>query len=195
MLNKVVIIGLFAMALSSSLPARAQSIETLHSQGPYEPFAERMTAFGQLVGDWDLVVEYRQDDGSWQRTLGEWHFGWILQGRAIQDVWIAYRPGAMRGDHDSIMGYGTTIRVYDAQEDVWRVNWMGVLNHNYTRFLARVIGTEIIMEAGVEEGDPLQWVFHDITDSGFHWRAQTSADGGQTWTVVQRMTAVRRGTR
>lgn len=101
----------------------------------------------------------------------------------------------MRGDHDSIMGYGTTIRVYDAQEDVWRVNWMGVLNHNYTRFLARVIGTEIIMEADVEEGDPLQWVFHDITDNGFHWRAQTSADGGQTWTVVQRMTAVRRGTR
>lgn len=79
MLNKVVIIGLFAMALSSSLPARAQSIETLHSQGPYEPFAERMTAFGQLVGDWDLVVEYRQDDGSGSARW-EWHFGWILQG-------------------------------------------------------------------------------------------------------------------
>lgn len=195
MLNKLIAVFASALVFASCSTAGAQSIETLHANGPYEPYAERMTTFGRLVGDWDLLVEYRQDDGSWLSTLGEWHFGWVLQGRAIQDVWIAYRPGAPRGDQGAIMGYGATVRAFDADEDVWRVNWLGVLNHNYTRFVARARGDEIVMEADAEGGEPFQWVFYDITANGFRWRAQTSSDGGQTWTVVQRMTAVRRETR
>lgn len=110
------------------------------------------------------------------KTLGEWHFGWILQGRAIQDVWTAYRPGAPRGDPSAILGYGTTVRAYDAESDTWHVNWMGVLNHNYTLFEARNDGSSIVMDAMDDDGHPFQWVFYDITDNGFRWRAQTSTD-------------------
>jgi len=43
---------------------------------------------------------------------GEIHAGWVLQGRAIQDVWIF--PGAF---------YGTTLRVYDPGLDAWHILW------------------------------------------------------------------------
>ncbi len=192
MLARIALAALSSLTLASSAAARDGPIQGLHADGPYRPqAAQMMAAFGRLIGDWDLVIEHRQEDGSWQRTTGEWHFGWILQGRAIQDVWIAYRPGVARSAPDALLGYGTTIRVYDAGADRWHVNWMGVLNHNYTLFTARVEGAEIVMEATDDDGHPFQWIFSEISESGFRWRAQTSTDNRATWTVAQRMTAGR----
>lgn len=113
----------------------------------------------------------------------------ILGGRALQDVWIVYGPGAGATEP---LGYGTTVRVYDAGEDLWRIKWMGVLNHNCTMFKAREVGTEVILEAAGDAGEHVRWVFDDITERTFSWRAQDSTDGSQTWIVRQRTTARRR---
>jgi hypothetical protein len=43
---------------------------------------------------------------------GEFHFGWILEGRAIQDVWMIPRRKDRR------------IRVYDPRIDAWRIFWI-----------------------------------------------------------------------
>jgi hypothetical protein len=103
-----------------------------------------------------------------------------------------YRPGAKRTDPDALMGYGTTVRVYNPETDAWDVTWVGVLNHTHTLFSARTAGSDIVMDATDENGHPFQWIFSDITADGFRWRAQTSTDARQTWVVEQRMTAVRR---
>jgi hypothetical protein len=42
---------------------------------------------------------------------GEIHFGWVLEGRAVQDIWI--RP---KRPVPSTM-YGTTLRVFDLAGD------------------------------------------------------------------------------
>jgi len=52
------------------------------------------------------------DDGTTHRGRGEVHAGWVLDGRAIQDVWIL--PGLF---------YGTTLRVYDPGLDAWHILW------------------------------------------------------------------------
>lgn len=190
--TRILAAALAALVIAPSAAGSEQLLEALHASGPYAPQAEQMAAFGRFIGDWDLVVEYQQDDGSWQATVGEWHFGWILQGRAIQDVWTVYRPGSRRGDATQILGYGTTVRVFDARSNSWHVNWMGVLNHNYTLFEARVTDGEIVMDATGGDGQPFQWIFYDIGPDSFRWRAQSSADDRKTWTVVQRMAATRR---
>ena len=178
---------------SASLGAgTAMAIEGLEATGPRTDQAAESMLFGRLVGDWDLVIENRQPDGTWTKVVGEWHFGWILQGRAIQDVWISYKPDARRGDPNGFLGYGTTVRVYDAKERVWHVNWMGVLNHNYIRFRAHPAGSEIVMDAKDAEGTLMQWIFSEIRSDSFRWRSQDSPDGGKTWRVAQRMTATRR---
>lgn len=175
--------------------AVAPNSQWLFAEGPYPPQAERMRTFGRLVGDWSVTVEYAQPDGTWRQAEGEWRFGWILQGRAIEDVWTVYRPGARRNEPGAIMGYGATVRVYDAERDLWHVNWMGVLNHNYTQFTAREVGSEIVMDAADSDGQRFQWVFSDIGADSFRWRAQSTSDGGATWVVQQRMTASRRRSR
>ena len=60
-----------------------------------------------------------------RRRAGEWHFGWALEGRAIQDVWIVPPRGELRhGDAAAnVNSYGTTLRVYDPDIDAWRIQW------------------------------------------------------------------------
>lgn len=187
-LNRLVMTFLW---LATSL-SEASAIEGLEAPGPNPANVQELMLFGRLVGDWDLIIENRQNDGTWIKVEGEWHFGWILNGRAIQDVWIAYKPGAKRGDPSGYLGYGTTVRVFDEKERVWHVNWMGVLNHNYTLFRARPVGTEIVMDAKDGDGNPIQWIFSNIEANRFKWRAQDSNDGGKTWRVAQSMTATRK---
>ncbi|TIL41051.1 MAG: hypothetical protein E5Y87_03330, partial [Mesorhizobium sp.] len=55
---------------------------------------------------------------------GEVHFGWVLEGRAIQDVWIL--PARNTGAQSSLgkwSFYGTTLRVYDPGIDAWHIFW------------------------------------------------------------------------
>src|SRR5437867_5454770 len=52
---------------------------------------------------------------------GEGHFGWILGGRAVEDVWTgpldSAPPGAPPPEH------GTRGRFYDPSINAWRVVW------------------------------------------------------------------------
>ena len=45
---------------------------------------------------------------------GEVHFGWILDGTAIQDVWMGGHVGSQE-----VTLFGTTIRFYDPKIDAW----------------------------------------------------------------------------
>ena len=63
-------------------------LEALSAAGPAPDRAAKMALYGQFVGSWELDVIEHRDDGMTRRRPGEWHFGWALEGRAIQDVWI-----------------------------------------------------------------------------------------------------------
>jgi hypothetical protein len=88
--------------------------DALGADGPAADRGNNMDLYGWLVGSWDIEVSEFADDGSTLRRAGEWHFGWILEGRAIQDVWIVPQRGA-RENMDAVANgnyYGTTLRVY-----------------------------------------------------------------------------------
>lgn len=68
--------------------------EALSAVGPTADRHGKMALYGWLIGSWALDVSEHLDDGSARRRPGEWHFGWALEGRAIQDVWIV--PPAAR---------------------------------------------------------------------------------------------------
>ena len=59
--------------------------EALHVAGPNPDHAEHLGLFGQFVGSWDLQWSGLDADGRPARA-GELHFGWVLGGRAVQDV-------------------------------------------------------------------------------------------------------------
>jgi hypothetical protein len=76
-------------------------VELLGADGPNPKFAEPLMLYGRLVGSWDLENRYySSSDARWHTVSGDWHFGWILDGYAIQDViimpalaeWTGTRP-------------------------------------------------------------------------------------------------------
>ena len=50
---------------------------------------------GWLIGGWEAAVYDYAEDGTAHEGSGEWHFGRV-EGRAIQDVWIAPPRSAER---------------------------------------------------------------------------------------------------
>ena len=107
----------FATSLSATRALRQgpspSLVEALHSDHPAVDQADKMALYGWLIGRWEMDSVIHSDDGTKQSgPRGEIHFGWVLEGRAIQDVWAL--PGFF---------YGTTLRVYDPALDAWHILW------------------------------------------------------------------------
>lgn len=189
-------IGLSLAATALAKP-RQSGIRGLNANGPAHEYADKMMLFGQFVGDWEFDLVSIRPDGTRLKGSGEWHFGWALQGRAIQDVWIA-RDDVSKGDAP-ISEWGTTLRFYDANKDAWHVVWAGPMRGNLITFTGKKIGDEIVVEVDSVQGPPRvnpsastparrgQWIFDRITSNSFHWRAVTSQDKGKTWNMEQEM--------
>jgi hypothetical protein len=155
----------------------------LRAQGPATDRADKMMLYGQFVGDWEGDAVDYAPDGSRRTGKGEVHFGWVLEGRAIQDVWIL-PTRAERKPTDPLTGdnvYGTTIRVYDPKADVWHLTWINPVNGAEKRLVGRQVGDAIVQEGTTDDGSRLRWTFSEIQPRSMHWKGEVSSDGGQTW--------------
>lgn len=142
----------------------------LHSDRPASDRADKLSLYGWLIGDWQMDCTVHADGATTHKGQGEIHFGWVLEGRAIQDVWIL--PG---------MFYGTTLRVYDPSLDAWHILWNDPLRQYYTRQIGRAQGRDIVQLGKNDAGDGVRWSFTDITPNAFRWLGELSRDDGATW--------------
>lgn len=173
---------------------KASMIEALRSDGPQPELGEKLQLFGQFVGSWDVEIINYKPDGSREVVQGEWHFGWVLEGRAIQDVWIAPKR-SLRASSGGVNGdYGATLRFYDPEIDGWRSTWIGPVKGYVLPFIARLVGEEIVLEGRSESGQYRKWIFSDITSESFKWRALESDNNWLTHRMVQEMFARRTAT-
>lgn len=158
-------------------------IKGLGADGPDPKMREKLMLFGQFVGDWDIVeARYPQSDGTEIMRKGEIHFGWILDGRAVQDVWMTYQENAPQ-----VVPAGTTIRFYDPKIDAWHSIWIAPKDGVVQTFVARKVDDEIVLEGKTKEGYPEHWIFSDITPNSFRWRSVESHDNGKTWQLTEEM--------
>jgi hypothetical protein len=178
---------------TDSDPSRADDglIGALHAPGPAGPHADKLRLFGQFVGSWTLQWTGRDTDGNPSAMTGELYFGWVLGGRAIQDVWMVPGSGQPGEGKPPLAFHGSTIRFYDAAIGAWRSTWIEPLNGRVRRFIGRPTGDEIVLVS--DEDDPqLRWRFTDILPDSFRWRGDMSRDGGATWELEEEMRATRR---
>src|SRR5262245_23674868 len=164
-------------------------IGLLDAEGPDAERADGLMLFGQFVGSWDMQATFWDHDGNVIAEIeGEWHFGWVLQGRAIQDVLISPR----RDDAQPLREYGSSFRLYDPRTDTWRVTWFAPVSGTIVDLTAKRDGERIVLE-GVEPSGTLdRWEFSDITPDTFEWAGYESKDDGSTWPLIERMSARRR---
>ncbi|HJQ26928.1 MAG TPA: hypothetical protein VKA60_23645 [Blastocatellia bacterium] len=180
------------VAISANAPG-SLSIQGLVAAGPAADCADKLMLFGQFVGDWEADFTVYGTDGSKQTEKAEWHFGWVLGGRAVQDVFIVPRRSE-RGKTSAVASdYGTVLRIYDPNIDAWRVVWASPVTGDLFTFIARPVGEEIVLEGHDPDGSPMRWIFSQITPDAFHWRRVFSADGGKTWQLHKEMSVRRVG--
>jgi len=162
-------------------------IEVLQASEPLPELAEKLRLFGQFVGSWDVQVIIYNPDTTIQIVKAEWHFGWVLEGRAIQDVWIAPKR-ELRTAGENVPGdYGATIRFYDATIDAWRSTWIGPVKGKVIPFIARQVGDEIVLEGKLDAKTEVKWIFSEVTKESFCWRSIESTDGFASENKVQEM--------
>lgn len=162
-------------------------LAALHSSGPVGVHRDELMLFGQFVGSWSL--EWTGGDPPTAAT-GELHVGWVLGGRAVQDVWIVPGRGQPGEGQPPLGFYGSTIRFYDPTVGAWRSTWIEPVNGRVRRFIGRPEGADIVLVSD-EDDPPLRWRFTDIEPGSFTWRAETSRDGGTTWAFDEQMLARR----
>jgi len=170
----------------------------LHASAPDSDRAEALQLYGRFVGSWDSEITTHGPDGTCHRTDGEIHFGWVLQGRAIQDVWMIPRLAERQGAPTfPIAGnwYGTTIRVYDPTIEAWRIYWIDPANNSFRQQIGRAQGADIVQEGKTETGVLTRWRFTKITANSFHWLGEIRPAGAADWQLMVEVRAQRCNTR
>lgn len=160
-------------------------MDVFGAQGPRPELAEKLRLFEPLIGSWNLAVFEVGPDGGEHETTAEWHFGWALDGRAVADVWISPRrePGQR---HDG--EWGLSLRFFDEKLGAWRSTWHGPKRGWVIPFQAGPIPEGIELR-GERDGIGLRWVFSDVAQDSFRWRAEETENGMSR--VRQRFEAVR----
>ena len=103
------------------------------------------------------------------KNKGEVHASWVLEGRAIQDLFIF--PG--RADRHTRLPaqgdrYATTIRTYDRGLKAWRVNIINPATYETSaNLIARRQGDGIEMEGRLDDETPIRWRYEKITPTSF----------------------------
>ena len=99
---------------------------------------ETADVYGWLCGSWDLDVLHYRGDVRALGLKGEVHAARVLEGRAVQDVWIMPGRGERRADPDPKMNmYGTTLRSWDSSSRTWRIAWTNPVSGHYEEQVGR----------------------------------------------------------
>jgi hypothetical protein len=159
--------------------------EVLLSSGPDAAMAEKLGLYGQFAGSWKMRIQAYEDSGTCHQSEGEIHFGWVLGGCAIQDVWITPSRSHRRRDMPPapVTGnwYGTTLRIYDPAADAWDIFWMDPVTRIFTRQVGRADGANIVQLGEFGAGLHLRWMFSEIEANAFRWTGDVSTDKGDSW--------------
>ena len=159
---------------------RKAMIAALASADPNPSMGEEARTFDRLVGTWDCDFSFHLDDGSVRHKRGELLFGWILDGRAVQDSWITY-PADGQKDRE----IGTSLRFFDTALKQWRVIFVGPQFNYAVNTQGGMEGDRIVLQGMDADGLPIRWSFNQMKPDSFVWRGEKSRDGGKTWKLEE----------
>jgi hypothetical protein len=172
-------VGVFADSHETPDPRQAM-INALSALGPHASLGDEARVFDRFVGTWDCYYTFFLTDGSTKHSVGEIRFGWILDGQAVQDIWITYPKEAGKE-----RGIGTTVRFFDTKLKTWRIIFVSPSAAALIAVQGGTEGDRIVLCGVDDEGTMLRWSFNDIKPDSFNWRGETSRDGGKTWKLEE----------
>lgn len=147
--------------------------EALTSKTKSDIIPEDKNYFGQFVGAWKFDGEYLNDKNELCTSKGEWVFSWVLEGKAVQDVFI-WPPRDERNKPLGDNEYGTTLRFYNPETGKWDI----IYSDNGIPILleADKVGKNIVLTERSQ--GKMQWIFSDICANSFVWRSLYCEEDG-----------------
>jgi hypothetical protein len=173
----IVVLTLACVPVSTSGPTRQSSLAGVPVSSAL-PAESRQFDF--WVGEWDVNLRVRQDDGSWEDQIRSTAKIYpILNGKAVLELWSDARG-------DGIKGF--SLRYFDTARDEWVLwlNWPGP-NRSGSSSLSgsfRHGRGEFFSTRQAPDGTETlsRYTFSDVTDDSLRWDDAFSTDGGLTWT-------------
>lgn len=164
-------------------------ITTLKATGPHPSLGDHASDFGRLVGTWDVEYTDYGKDGKVKHRTGEFIVEWVMDGRAIQDLWIV-NPSGTRKDRELY----TDLQYFDLKSGTWCATSVDPENGSIFRLTGGAVGPDrfVFATRDINNKDTL-WSFNDIRPDSFVWRDEESSDGGKTWKLQSEYHMKRRG--
>lgn len=167
--------------LPTAADPRRDMIAVLPALGPNPSLGRQADLFGRFVGTWDADYSFISEDGSVRHARGEVLFGWILDGYALQDIFLSY-PAAGSSDERKMV---TAVRFVDPKSGKWTVMFAAPAFNVAIRMEGGAEGDRIVLRGQDGDGAALRWSYNDIRSDSFVWRGEISHDGGNTWRLEE----------
>ena len=152
---------------------------TLYAESLHHSIPESKDTFGKFIGKWNLDLTITNFDGTNTRHKGEWHFHRILQGRAIQDIWII--PNLTSDQENEFHEYGTTIRTFNTRTNKWKAVWVGPVQNQFFVFDIEDNIDQITLTLNNNPNLIMRWSFFDISKNAFKWKSEVKMKEHDHW--------------
>jgi len=158
----------------------AHEIPALVAGGPHPSLGAHAETYGRMIGSWTGELHNHMLTDT-PRSQIEIHFGWVLEGRAVQDVWITPPRAARDAAQTAPMRwYGTTLRVFDPARESWHVTWYDPGLGYEIKLEGRRLGDDVV-QVGLRDGRPIRWTFSDVRADAFRWQGHVLEPDGVSW--------------
>lgn len=169
--------------------SRLDMATALQAMGPHPSLGDQAKVFGRFVGTWDVEYTDFSKDGKASHRSGELIVGWVMDGRAIQDLWIV-NPSGARKEREVY----TDLRYFDPKSGTWPATFIDPENVSVAKFTGGAVGDDrIVLDSQDFDGKDTRWSFNDIRPDSFVFRDEASSDGGKSWRLQSEYHMKRRG--
>ena len=131
--------------------------------------------FDQLVGTWDVTYEFTDKNGNARRDRGQVHYSWILDGKALQEIWTSASE-----DKDP-QPFGTTINFYDRKRQHWTAVWVYPAEGMTLIMTGGEVDGRFVLTGFDESGALQRWSTNVVQSDSIVIRLDISNDDGKTW--------------
>ncbi|THD60819.1 hypothetical protein [Phenylobacterium sp.] len=141
------------------------------------PNPSQAKAIAGLIGAWDVDYVDINKAGVRTRRNGRFIASWVLDGRAVQDVWIV-DPSGSRTTREAY----TDLRWFDPKTGTWPAVFVDPEHASVATFTAEPATADgIVLHSPNLGAADSRWSFVDIGPNSFTYRDEGSDDGGKTW--------------
>lgn len=162
-------------------------ISALLGDGKINSIPEEYDWYAPLLGDWDFDYYDIQNGKRTRHVKGEWIFRRILNGTAIEDLFICPSRATKDTNPQPDGEYGAAIRMFHPGSCSYD---MVYTTHGYmTRLNVRRENGKIVCT--VLDRPAEKWVFSEVTPTAFRWQNITVTSAGE-WHVNSEVLAHRK---